>query len=145
MSPDYGSKDENTDMNEKLIENIQRLMQDAGISGRALARELGLSHSAPSNWLKRHQITELHVRKLAQYFGVSEEELRYGNPSPPSAADFQSVLIDVVREVEGVLSRREISLSPDKKATLIAHLVERFAREGAVDPRMVDTLVQLAA
>lgn len=56
--------------------NLLKLMSERGISCRALARTLGVSPAAVSDWTRRVSYPQpTHRRSLAAYFGVPIEWL----------------------------------------------------------------------
>ncbi len=64
-----------------FTDNLQSLMSAKGISRRKLAKECGISPSAVNSWFNRsaENISLPTLKKLSEYFGVSIEELVYGN------------------------------------------------------------------
>lgn len=63
-----------------FTDNLQALMNAKGISRRRLANECGISPSAVNSWFNRsaENISLPTLKKLADYFGISIEELVYG-------------------------------------------------------------------
>lgn len=130
---------------DKLFENVKNLLEERGESERSLAVPCGVSHATPNVWFKNGAIPLKYASRLARHFGVSEYELRYGNPSRPRLEDYQAVLEETVRQVQLALNRRETTLDPDKYASLVVTLVEVFAPTRRVDPAVVERYVAIAA
>lgn len=67
-------------MGSKFIgENIRQLRKDAGLTCRELADDLDLHHATISKWeTGKRDITPEWMETLADYFGVTIEELEYG-------------------------------------------------------------------
>ena len=59
-------------------DNFLNLCNDAGKSPSAVAVEIGLSDAAPSGWKRGAMPRDSVLRRLAEYFCVSEEFLLYG-------------------------------------------------------------------
>lgn len=56
-------------------ENLCDLMQKKGISSYKLAKEIGVHISTVSNWREGKQPQINHLRRTADYLGVSVDEL----------------------------------------------------------------------
>ena len=55
--------------------NLCDLMQSRGISSYTLAKEVGVHVSTVTNWKDGSNPTIEHVKKVADYFGVTVDEL----------------------------------------------------------------------
>lgn len=66
-----------------FTDNLQALMSAKGISRRRLAKECGISPSAVNSWFNRsaENISLQTLKKLADYFGITIEELVHGKQS----------------------------------------------------------------
>ena len=66
---------------------LRRLMAERGLTQVQLAEALGVSRQSVSRWLKGYPIDDKNLKKLAIYFGISEQELRFGRAAPVSVYD----------------------------------------------------------
>ena len=66
---------------------LRSLMAERGLTQVQLAEALGVSRQSVSRWLKGYPIDDKNLRKLASYFGISEQELRFGRAAPVSVYD----------------------------------------------------------
>ena len=66
---------------------LRSLMAERGLTQVQLADELGVSRQSVSRWLKGYPIDDKNLKKLAAYFGISEQELRFGRAAPVSVYD----------------------------------------------------------
>lgn len=66
---------------------LRSLMTERGLTQVQLADELGVSRQSVSRWLKGYPIDDKNLKKLASYFGISEQELRFGRAAPVSVYD----------------------------------------------------------
>lgn len=97
-----------------FIENLQRLMQENGVSKRRLAREMGFGINRIRYWEKHGNIPSADVLvRLARYFGVSAESLLEdpvgGKVSNSDISDISDVITlgsgknsDVTVDIDGV-------------------------------------------
>ncbi|MBR6789768.1 MAG: helix-turn-helix domain-containing protein [Oscillospiraceae bacterium] len=84
-----------------IVDKIDRLLKDRGISAAQLCRELGFSSGLYSQWRKRSQKPSAEkLRKIAAYFGVSLDYLMDRTPGPGDAAD--DIRIALYHETEGM-------------------------------------------
>jgi len=56
-------------------ENLARLQEERGISSYRLAKDLGCSPKSVTNWKRGLKPQLWHLSALADYFGVSVDEL----------------------------------------------------------------------
>ena len=92
-------KDEKLDKNDALLEtygglsegvfvtydNFSNLCNSIGKSPSAVALELGISKSTVSHWKhQRNEMTAATALKIANYFGITVEELKTGVKKEPS-------------------------------------------------------------
>lgn len=100
-----------------VIDRINLCLARKGIDGATMSREVGLSNSAYSQWnTGKNQPSKVSIRKLAAYFGVSEEWLMFGDDSenekvPAALSSEDEELIQLIK-----------MMSPDQKAALKAFL-----------------------
>ncbi len=66
---------------------LRSLMAERGLTQVQLAEALGVSRQSVSRWLKGYPIDDKNLRKLATYFCISEQELRFGRAAPISVYD----------------------------------------------------------
>lgn len=66
---------------------LRRLMAERGLTQIQLAEALGVSRQSVSRWLKGYPIDDKNLKKLAAYFGISEQQLRFGRAAPVSVYD----------------------------------------------------------
>lgn len=75
-----------------LTDRWQRLLADAGWTQAELARRLGISNTAVSNWVHvRHQPDAPQMLKLAELLGVSEDVLRHRLYDPADRDEYEGV------------------------------------------------------
>ena len=66
---------------------LRSLMAERGLTQVQLAEALGVSRQSVSRWLKGYPIDDKNLRKLATYFCISKQELRFGRAAPISVYD----------------------------------------------------------
>lgn len=68
-----------------IYDNFVRLCNSVGKAPSAVALELGISKSAVSNWKhQRNEMTAATALKIADYFGITVDELKNGVKKQPS-------------------------------------------------------------
>lgn len=75
-----------------------RLCNEAKKTPSACAEEMGFPRSVVTRWKQGKQPRDANLRKVADYFGVSVDELR-GNKKEPvedKLSDAQKMLIDMI-------------------------------------------------
>ena len=84
---------------EEVFVNLTKMREDAGLTVRGLAIELGISHTAVLKWEKAGKVHKTDfLMPLSQIFGVTIEEL-LGQPTPRRNAAPGGRLGQVFREV----------------------------------------------
>ena len=66
---------------------LRSLMAEHGLTQVQLADELGVSRQSVSRWLRGYPIDDKNLKKLVAYFGISEQELRFGRAASVSVYD----------------------------------------------------------
>lgn len=90
----------------ELKDRLKELIEDRGITLRALGRKIGTSHVSISKWLSGNQLpSDENLEALADFFQTTPAFLRYGqeaaSPPPSSAlqpADSSVLSIPVLKE-----------------------------------------------
>ena len=68
-----------------IYDNFLKLCNSVGKSPSAVALELGISKSTVSHWKhQRNEMTAATAFKIANYFGITIEELKTGTKNEPS-------------------------------------------------------------
>lgn len=68
-----------------IYDNFLDLCNERGKKPSVVAAELGISKSAVSNWKRRKNgVTDATALKIANYFGITVEELKTGIKKEPS-------------------------------------------------------------
>lgn len=109
-----------------LYENITSLCTEKGIKGGKMCVDLGISKSLMTKLRDNsaRQITSETAKKIADYFGVSVEQVLTGEkenaPGPQAESVNEKLLIDLFRQ-----------LSPERQQEELAYLTQA-AKRGAV-------------
>lgn len=109
-----------------LYENITSLCTEKGIKGGKMCVDLGISKSLMTKLRDNpaRQITSETAKKIADYFGVSVEQVLTGEkenaPGPQAESVNEKLLIDLFRQ-----------LSPERQQEELAYLAQA-AKRGAV-------------
>lgn len=78
-----------------MAENIQRLMDEHGVTRRKLAADLGFSYTTLSAWLQGETYPRIDkIEMMADYFGVSKSALVERQHKENKAADVIAAHID---------------------------------------------------
>jgi transcriptional regulator with XRE-family HTH domain len=85
--------------NQEPFVDLAKMRENAGLTVRGLANELGISHTAVLKWEKAGKVNKTEfLAPLSQIFGVTIEEL-LGQPTPRRNAAPGGKLGQVFREV----------------------------------------------
>lgn len=69
-----------------LAQNLKFLREQMGIGQDEMAKQLNVSQSAVGNWEKNHRKPDIEmIVRLAEYFGVSLDDLVLRDLKPPAA------------------------------------------------------------
>ena len=107
----------NADENKKIMaRNIQRYMDNRGITRQQLCDALGIKYTTLRDWLKGYTYPRIgKVEAMAQYFGCEKSDLIEDKKEKPTANDGLSegkkALIDFAMAV------------PDDKAAMILKVI----------------------
>lgn len=86
-----------------VVEKIDLLLKDRGISAAKLCRELGFSSGLYSQWRKRSQNPSADkLKKVAAYFGVSVDYLMGTEPGAERETSPDDIRIALYHETEGM-------------------------------------------
>lgn len=66
---------------------LKNLLDIRKLTQSDLARDLGVSRQSVGRWVSGRPIDDKNLKKLANYFGVTEAEIRYGISQPVSVYD----------------------------------------------------------
>lgn len=80
-----------------FYDNYLRLCNRRGISASAAALEMGLSRAAVTGWAQGNAPRDSTLRRIADYFGVTVDELKEDKEKP--ADDGGPETLDELREV----------------------------------------------
>lgn len=87
--------------------DLTKLRENAGLSVRALARELGVTHAAVSKWERAGRVTKTEfLVPMSKILGVTVDEL-LGQPKPRKSAAPGGKLGNIFREVSELPRRRQ--------------------------------------
>jgi len=149
---------------ERIASNLQTLMQRAGIGGsHELARALGNRVSQPTISRLLGGVTKrpslVTMTQLAEFFGVSVQQLAGGAPLPPVTRSTQArqdtsgysagpvnveALTACIAGTQAELVRRGVAASPRKFARLVALAYTHFVGGNqAVDERVLKRFVDV--
>lgn len=107
---------------------LRRLMAERGVSVQDLASEVGVSRYTVYSWLKRGRIDTGALARLAEFFGVPEQQLSYG-----SAGVDAQVVEDLVLQVLRIVNSCDASLSDSQLSAIIAQAYEAYAHKELTD------------
>ena len=86
-----------------VVEKIDQLLADRGISAARMCRELGFSSGLYSQWRKRTQLPSAEkLRKISAYFGVSVDYLLNTRPGDERDASADDIRIALYHETDGM-------------------------------------------
>jgi len=131
-------------------ENLRRLIdKHGGVS--ALARKLGYPNNSYVSQLAgagKHSRTigEKTARMIEEKLGLEQWTLDQapGERTPFTGTD-RALIASVVLAIEEELERHNRSLSPKKRAALVAEVYEHSAAKGEIDRAFLERLVSLVA
>lgn len=87
--------------------DLAKLREDAGLTVRALARELGINHTTVLKWEQTGKVAKTEfLIPMSQILGVTIEEL-LGQPNPRKSAAPGGKLGQVFREVSELPRRKQ--------------------------------------
>ena len=102
------------------IVDLTKLREDVGLSVRALARELGVTHAAVIKWEKAGKVTKTEfLMPMSRILGVTLEEL-LGQPKPRKSAAPGGKLGQVFRDVSELPRRQQQRILATVEDMLIA-------------------------
>lgn len=128
---------------ETMGERIRAAMKAKGYSLRTLGKRIGRSHGAIRNWIMGSQVDDGDLERLGRAVGKSVKYLRYGDEDPIPQIN-QKLLSDIIVSVEVTAMNLGVELTQEKRSEVISTLYTLFANTGAVDPRIVSSIVRLA-
>ena len=86
-----------------VVDKIDQLLADRGLSAAKLCRELGFSSGLYSQWRKRSQKPSADkLKKIAAYFGVSVDYLMDTMPGMERETGPDDIRIALYHETEGM-------------------------------------------
>lgn len=141
--PDFAAQEEAA--MPRLIQNVKRLMKEAGLTQEELANKISVSKGLPNYWFNVGRIPDQHVKRLALLFGVSEQDLRSGVPTRPTDKEYRRILVETARAVKDYMDEHDKDLTGEKFSQAMDALVSQFQRTGYVDPEVVARTIELAA
>ncbi len=101
------------------LDRILKLIRENGINAAKLTKEIGLSHSAVSDWKKgKGNPSAKTIAKIADYFNVSADYLlcKTDDPTPPGN---ELIIPDELKDVKVAFHRGEFEdLTQDEVDTL---------------------------
>lgn len=131
----------------EIFERIQSLVDGEGVSGKEFARRADIPYGTFYKYMKgTAEPSASTIRKICSYKGISSDWLLFGDAkkSPENSLD-EGRLVRIIAQVESLLDDNNLSLSPDKKAKMIALLYQLFDVEGVVDDAKVVQFLRLAS
>jgi transcriptional regulator with XRE-family HTH domain len=107
-----------------IYDNFVRLCNSVGKAPSAVALELGISKSAVSNWKhQRNEMTAATALKIADYFGITVDELKNGIKKQPSIPkDEELNKNDAVWEKREEISRMLPDLTSQQLSDIINYI-----------------------
>ena len=106
-----------------IIQRVQQLMEEKGVTAARLTRELGLAQGAFTHWKKGHQKPSVdNVVKLAAYFDVTTDYLLLGKTPVNPAEDLSPESQKMMKEY-----LRLLRLNDEENAALLAPIRTRSA------------------
>lgn len=106
-----------------IFDRINKLITDKGITGAELSRDLGLSNSIYSQWKSgATKPSPKTIKKIADYFGVSAEYIRFGTKQQktPSAGTGGGISERKKRVIQAILN------GSDEDAEFVQSLYEKY-------------------
>ena len=105
----------------KLGENIRSLRKEKGIGQDVLAGQLGVTVQAVSKWETGGSMPDITLLpQIAQYFGVTMEELFYGK---------EEVLDEGAVDAAAVIEQLTENIEPE--LVIVSPIAENFSDESA--------------
>ena len=95
-----------------FYDNYLRLCNQKGVSASGAALEMGLSRAAVTGWAQGKVPRDATLRRIADYFGVSVEELTRDQKEKPAEDDGPNTL----EEAREILRQRGIRVLLDAEA-----------------------------
>lgn len=97
-----------------IYDNFLELCSSIGKSPSAVAVELGFSKATVSHWKhQRNEVSAAAALKIANYFGITVDELKNGIKKPPTENDERN---DAIEELNALYA----SLSAENRQLVLA-------------------------
>lgn len=109
-----------------FYDNFVKLCNAAGKTPSAIATEIGLSKSVVTRWKNGCGATDATIRKLADYFGVSTDQLLGTTDDPTPAAEQKkepaTESLDLDDELNAEFIKLWKKLTPEERVILRAQM-----------------------
>lgn len=98
----------------EISKQLEKLLNDSGINVSQLARDVGISSKTLHNWTTGQKPRDIdQVKLVADYFGVSMDELCFGLKASPSVVNFENHKDEINAGIYEVVLRK-INIKSEK-------------------------------
>lgn len=131
-------------------QRIKKLLKEKGISQAELARRIGVSRAAVSEWVRgKSEPSESTLKLIAKEFGVNENWLKTGEGEiwskdrslekeienlPEEKIEELLIAVKIIRKIE---KAKRIKLTPEKRLKLAELLIDVIEEFGETNPSKV--------